>query len=305
MTMAQESLANWTMQAEARRGWISELAWAPNGQALALASATGVALYAFRKGTLRLRNVLEGHAGPVKGLAVSADGALLASAGADRLIHLRDLRQGGALRVLAGHEGSVERVAFAPDGAQLASAGADGTLRLHEVATGRELRVLRSHDDEVRALSFCDGGRLLVSGGRDNQVCVHDAASGALLRREQHDDWLRALLPWPADDAWLLSASRDGELRLWPCRGGLPRLQLRVHAGGLDCAAFTPDGSLLVTGGRDCALRGWRVADCATWATSRRTSDRCSAWPSARTAAGWPAVAATTGCASGGGLRIE
>ena len=115
------------MQAEARRGWISELAWAPNGQALALASATGVALYAFTQGKLNLRNVLEGHAGPVKGIAVSADGALLASAGADRLIHLRDLRQGGALRVLAGHEGSVERVAFAPDGAQLASAGADGT----------------------------------------------------------------------------------------------------------------------------------------------------------------------------------
>ena len=115
----------------------------------------------------------------------------------------------------------------------------------------------------MRALCFCDGGRLLVSGGRDNQVCVHDAASGALLRREQHDDWLRALLPWPADDAWLLSASRDGELRLWPCRGGEPRLQLRAHAGGLDCAAFTPDGGLLVTGGRDCALRGWRVADIA------------------------------------------
>ncbi len=264
MASAPESLTNWTLQAEARRGWISELAWAPNSQALALAAATGIALYTIAQGQLRLRAVLEGHNGPVKGIAVSPDGTLLASAGADRTLRLWNLQQGGAMRTLTGHEDSVERVAFSPDNAQLASAGADGTLRLHDVATGRALRLLRSHSDEVRALCYCEGGRLLVSGGRDNQVCVHDAVTGALLHSEQHADWLRALLPWPADDAWLLSASRDGALRLWPGRGGAPRLELRAHAGGLDCAAFSPDGALLVTGGRDCAIRGWRVQDGAS-----------------------------------------
>ena len=178
------------------------------------AAAAGVALYAFRRGELQLRHVLEGHDGPIKGVAVSADGALLASAGADRRILLRDLRQGGATQVLTGHEGSVERVAFAPDGSQLASAGADGSVRLHDVATGLEVRALRSHADEVRALCFCAAGQVLASGGRDRRVCLHDARSGELLRRETHEDWIRALLPWPADDAWLLSASRDGVLRL-------------------------------------------------------------------------------------------
>ncbi len=261
MNHAQDSLADWAMLAEARRGWISDVVWSPQGQALALAGATGISLWSCVRGQLRLRRVLEGHQGPVKGIAVSADGSLLASAGADRRICLWDLRHGGARRTLEGHESSVERVAFSPDDRLLASAGADGSVRLHEVATGRELRALRGHADEARALCFCEGGRLLASGGRDRRVLVHSVASGALLHSEQHDDWLRALLPWPADDAWLLSASRDGELRLWPGRGGTPRLSLRAHDGGLDCAAFSPEGSLLVSGGRDCMLRGRRVSD--------------------------------------------
>lgn len=258
------ALAHWTLQAEARRGWPVALAWAPHGRALALAAAAGVALYAFTRGALSLRALLAGHAGPVRGLALSADGALLASAGADRSIRLWNLQQGGALRVLAGHEDAVLRLAFSPDGTQLVSAAADGTLRLHEVATGRVLRHLRSHTDEVSALCFCDAGRLLASGSRDRQLCLHDARSGTLLRKMQHPDWLRTLLPWPADDACLLSASRDGLVRLWPCHGGAPRLTLHAdHGAGLDCAAFTPDGALLFTGGRDGALRAWRVADAA------------------------------------------
>ena len=79
---------SWTLRAEATRGWISELAWAPKGRALALAGATGIALYAVRRSELQLRAVLEGHEGPVKGIAVSPDGATLASAGADRSIRL-------------------------------------------------------------------------------------------------------------------------------------------------------------------------------------------------------------------------
>ncbi|MCY4527033.1 MAG: WD40 repeat domain-containing protein [Anaerolineaceae bacterium] len=259
MDHEDSSSFTWTLQAEARRGWISELVWAPNGQALAIAGATGIALFAIRQGQLQLRAVLEGHAGPVKGIAVSPDGALLASAGADRSIRLWDLKRGAAVRQLSGHEGSVERVAFTLDGALLASAGADKSLRVHDVATGAGLNVIYSHEDELRALCFCESGRLLVSGGRDRRVCVHDVAGGRLLRSEQHADWLRVLLAMPGDDGRLLSASRDGDLRLRPCREGWPLQSLACGHGGLDCAAVAPDGRTLATGGRDCQIRLWRV----------------------------------------------
>ena len=71
---------------------------------------------------------LEGHKGKVAGLAVSPDGAWIASASWDGTIGLWPVA-GGAARFLGGHDGPVTDVAFGPGGARLYSTSADGTLR--------------------------------------------------------------------------------------------------------------------------------------------------------------------------------
>src|SRR6476660_4473566 len=73
--------------------------------------------------------VLEGHTAPIAALAVSPDGATLASASWDQTVRLWPLA-GGVSRVLEGHTQNVNGVVFAPAGRTLVSVGYDLSGRI-------------------------------------------------------------------------------------------------------------------------------------------------------------------------------
>src|SRR5205085_1573520 len=80
--------------------------------------------------------VLEGHTAPIVALAVSPDGATLASAAWDSTARLWPLTASGSKRVLEGHSQNVNGVAFMPDGKSLVSVGYDLTLRIWPLPDG-------------------------------------------------------------------------------------------------------------------------------------------------------------------------
>jgi WD40 repeat protein len=86
---------------------------------------------------------LQGHTGAVRGVALSADGRLLASGGTDGTGRLWEVSTGRAVAILQGHTGTVWGVALSADGQLMASGGFDGTVRLWETSTGTWLRTLR------------------------------------------------------------------------------------------------------------------------------------------------------------------
>jgi serine/threonine protein kinase/WD40 repeat protein len=113
-------------------------------------------------------------------LALSPDGALFASAGANQVIHLWDAQNFEPRGSLRGHEDEVWSVAFSPDGRQLVSAGKDGTVRIWPVSPppaaptiqiGRQNywttrfsadgeRVTAFHQDRLHAWRAVDGQHL-------------------------------------------------------------------------------------------------------------------------------------------------
>ena len=104
-----------------------------------------------RSGTSGLRRELwafmphEGAA--VRGLALSPDGALLATGGQDGGVKLWNARQGGLVRTLAGHAMAVRDVAF---GLRCQDQGGSGCTPI--LATGGEDRIVQVWDATTGAL---------------------------------------------------------------------------------------------------------------------------------------------------------
>ena len=110
------------------------------------------------------------------------------------------------------------------------------------------------------------GGRVVLSGGRDAAVNLWDSVSGAALGRLHHNDWVREIAVCPADPALIAVAVKDMQVHVWRLVEGTDGVTgqtlhaLSAHVNGADSAAFSPDGALLATAGRDNHIKLWDMA---------------------------------------------
>jgi len=111
--------------------------------------------------------VLTGHDGPVRAVAVSADGRTAVSGGRDSAVRVWDLAGAAAPRVLSGHNGPVEGVAVSADGRTAVSGGHDRTVRVWDLADDRE-HVRWIADAGVSAVAFSTA--VTVAGDAAGQV---------------------------------------------------------------------------------------------------------------------------------------
>jgi cytochrome c len=209
-----------------------------------------------RDGTTPSR-VLEGHQGPVAGLALSSDGRSLASASWDGTVRIWDIAT-GTTRVIEGHRGPVNAVTFLPGSTLastgvLASAGYDGTLRLHPdqgAATIIELGL------PLNAMVPA-GGEIVVAGA-DGTLRFVDIRTGARSELAVAEVPIVALAA-SADGTSLAAAGFRGALALVDRKSRTITRRLAGPAFPLWSLAFSPDGRDILTGGADRLVRRWNV----------------------------------------------
>jgi Caspase domain/WD domain, G-beta repeat len=180
-------------------------------------------------------------------LALSPDGAALATGGRDGVLRLWSMA-GELQRELKGHSAAVRDAAFSPDGRLLASSSSDDTVRIWDVQSGREAALLKGHANRVNAVRFTPDGAKLVSAGEDSALIVWDVARGVQLAKlEGHKGPVKALAI-TADGRHALSASVDETLALWNLADGKLLARAPLQAGQLYAVAASPRGLVAAAG---------------------------------------------------------
>ncbi|PRH81120.1 DNA-binding protein, partial [Streptomyces solincola] len=200
---------------------------------------------------------LTGHRGPVNAVALTPDGAVLATASSDGTVGLwrtADRRRIAALPV----GGRVRALAFSPDGRHLAATSTRGPVRVWDRLRRRPVTVLPAATTAARALAYDPLGRTLATAGADGRVRLWSARGGtrpaAVLTG--HAGEVNALAYGP-DGRTLVSAGADHTVRVWDVARGRARAVLRGHTGAVLGLAVAPDGRGVASGGTDRAVRLW------------------------------------------------
>jgi cytochrome c len=190
---------------------------------------------------------LSGHGGPVRALAVSADGATALSGSFDSSAIRWALGRDAAEQVLRLHDGAVNAVAILRDG-RMVTAGEDARIGIW--TPGRQVpdAILTGHTWPIVALAVSPDGTLLATASWDRTVRLWPLSGGATRVFEGHQQNANGVAFAP-DGNSVVSVGYDATVRFWPLQGsGAPRVV--ALPSPLNAVAAAPDGEI-VAGGAD------------------------------------------------------
>jgi WD40 repeat protein len=273
---------------------VRAVAFSPDGKLLATACWDKlVRVWDLATGTEKV--TCRGHKDRIFSVEFSPDGKLLLSAGGDDGAKLWEAATGAEKRTFKHYYMPCAR--FSPDGRYVITGSYDGTSRVWDVGTG-EARFRLSGTGGVHQLAFSEPAHLLAVCAFGRDVTLFDLTFRAPTARDR--ERIRGLLAKLDDDSYdvreatskeLLDVGfvAEGELRRAAQEGksvevrlrarrlrqavlSAPRARLRGHTAEVESVAFSAEGKLLASGGKDGTVRLWDLAalkETARWVAAK------------------------------------
>jgi cytochrome c len=188
---------------------------------------------------------LRGHGGPVRALAISADGRTAISGSFDTSAIRWSLMTDTAEQVLRFHDGAVNAVVFLSDG-RVATGGADARIAIWNAGGTQPQTVLEGHTAPVVALAVSPDGKTLASASWDRTVRLWPLAGGSPRVLDGHRQNVNGVAFLP-DGSAVVSAGYDATLRIWPLSGDSAPIIVTLPTP-LNAVAIAPNSEILCAG---------------------------------------------------------
>ena len=210
---------------------------------------------------------------PVRGIAVSADGKVVAASRANQVFLFNPV-DGVATKTLAdpalffpdkrpakaAHISLVESMAISPDGKTLAT-GSFQEVILWNVESGAIAKKIIGFADRVVAIAWSPDGKLFATGGgaptEDGEVKLFDATGKLAFEfKSPHSDTVFGVC-FSADNTKLATCGADKFVKTWEIPSGKFIKSFEGHTHHVLDVGWFPDGKQLASGGADNNVKIW------------------------------------------------
>ena len=248
-------------QATGQGGWISGLAYSPDGKQLAVAD--GDYLLVLDTATwlpVRDATVIDANY-YIESVSYSPDGSRIALA-SKREVELLDSGTGRQVgNQLLGARGSVLSVAFGADGRSLAAGSAAGDVVVFDLQNEPLTTKVPAGTNAVSAVAFRPQGNVLASAGSDGVIRFWDTTTWKAIGQTRAGGGASAPFSFSPDGKVLASGGSDKMVHLWDAGTGQPMgAPLDPKVDAVWCLAFSPNGKWLAVGGVPDQVSIWDMA---------------------------------------------
>ena len=261
-TVSGKVLSSSNTKVEEKSGHLDiDLAWTPDGNAIAYIDQQMIIIWDIRSGKLKQFPCSKATA-----LALSADGKVLACGGAVGEIRFYDRVSGKVNSYISHSYGPVNSVSFSPDGRFLATAGKLGTVCLWDTHRWQSLYKRQTYKINARGQSVLawspDSTALAIGNDQQNALVILDAQSGTVFDVIQESQEPTSSLAWSPDGSLLATGtgSKNSIVQLWNAKSGFYEAlqRLDTHMGPINTVAWSPDSNSLLFAGKDTMINLWQ-----------------------------------------------
>jgi WD40 repeat protein len=199
--------------------------------------------------------ILKKQGAPVKALAYSSDGAILATGGDDKAIYFWNVKTGeitGTIKSIF----NIKALQFTPDNLILAACGSE--IKLMDMQ-GKLIRTFGGYTTDIWSMHYNAAAHKVIAGSYAKTIKVwnYDNAS-VLFTLTGHE---KSCLPVDMDATGDLavSGSLDKSVRLWDLKKGVQLKKLDIHSENLFAVDFHPSGKYVLSASADKTIRLWNL----------------------------------------------
>ena len=243
-------------------GLDDEVAWIgfhPNGKSFFTATKGGV-IQRWNASTGDPQGDPRTQPGMLRIARLDSTGSRLATGGHDSHARIWDTRTGALLTEPLRHDNFLRDLNFSDDGRFLVTASSDRTARIWDTRSGEQLGPDLLHNYFVDAARFLPAGDRLVTVSGELVRVWRYRLMGSRAVEVAHDQAVKTIQLSPGGDE-ILTASVDGEARLWNARTGEPRPFAFRHPDEILEGVFSHNGRLVATVGMDSTVGVWSTKD--------------------------------------------
>lgn len=232
-------------------GWITGLAFSPDGKTLAIGGKDFVGLY--NTATQEQRGKLDAK-GQVRALVFSPNGSQLV-VGSYQTVQLWNPVSAERIRELKGHRGYVTGASFSPNGDRIVTSSDDETARLWSTASDDGQAVLKGHGYPINSVAWSADGKMIATAAGDEtrttkpgEVKVWDAQTGQELFSLGDHKKAAMTVAFSPDVKTLASGGLDERVILTNLENQEPLGFFGGHQRPVNCVLFHPDGKTVISG---------------------------------------------------------